>query len=211
MHVENVPLFGEIRWSTLELSQALLLTPQRVTELARQHILPPAVDGLYRPIESVASYIRYTRERETARSKAGEAVRKLELENELRQIKLQRLAGTLVEVERVRADWFEAGRRVRDGLLNLPARLSGVFAAESSQEKIFEAFTKEIHQVLTELASGQFPTPATVDKPVGESQRPEPPPNEIGAMGEAGDCDVEAHTDLDREAEHREDRFADGD
>ena len=143
MRIENVPLFGEVKWNSSELAQALLLTPQRVTQLSKEHVLPPAVDGLYRPVESVASYIRYLRERETGQSKNGEQVRKIQLENEMREIKLRRIAGELVPVDQVKKDWFQAGRTIRDALLNLPSRLSGVFAAEARQDKIFELFTKE--------------------------------------------------------------------
>ncbi|MDN5941583.1 MAG: hypothetical protein L0H94_06855 [Nitrospira sp.] len=187
------------------MSQALVLTPQRVTQLSKEHILPPAVDGLYRPVESVASYIRFLRERETGRSKAGEAVKKLELENQLRQIKLQKLAGQLVEVDRVRADWFHEARRVRDALLNLPSRLSGIFAAENQQEKIYEHFSREIYNVLEALSKPQVSQSATVDVPVEEFQRPEPSPNETGTMSEAGD-----HYMLPK-AELPEDRFPTGD
>ena len=152
MQPENFQLFGLMRWSAADLSQALLLTPQRVSQLSKEHVLPVPIDGLYTPIESVGSYIRYLKQREAGKSQAGETVRKLQLENEMRQIKLQRIAGELVPVERVQKDWFELSRRVRDGLLNLPSRLSGVFAAESNQAKIFEMFTAEVHTVLAELS-----------------------------------------------------------
>lgn len=85
------------------------------------------------------------KQRKESRSKDGEAVRKIQLDNELRSIKLQRMARQLVPVDRVKKEWFELSRRVRDELLNLPSRLSGPFAAESRQERIFESFTREIY------------------------------------------------------------------
>ena len=225
MHIENVPLFGEIKWNSSELAQALLLTPQRVNQLAKEHVLPPAVDGLFRPIEAVGSYIRFLRERETGKSKNGEEVRKLQLENEMRQIRLQRIAGELVPVSRVKADWFDAGRRVRDGLLNLPSRLSGPFAAESKQEKIFEVFTKEIYVVLDELASaptaGQEVSGAPVGEvstaPVGEVSEPGQSRDETAALDQvctsqpAASTFDEAFLDSDRGADDPDDRFSTGD
>lgn len=196
MPTDSFPLFGEMRWNSSELALALLLSPQRVSQLSKEHVLPPAVDGLYVPIESVASYIRYLRQREAGKSQAGEAVRKMQLENEMRQIKLQRIAGELVPVDRVQKDWFEVSRRVRDALLNLPSRLSGVFAAEANQEKIFESFTKEIHQVLTELSTRQPKVKSEpglpFEKPLEEPRSPE---DEV-SQGEA---------------EPPEDRFSTGD
>ena len=109
MPTDSFPLFGEMRWTSAELAAALLLSPQRVTQLAKEHVLPPAVDGLYRPIEADGRYVAYLRERETGRSKNGEQVRKLQLENEMRQIRLQKIAGELVPTARVQKDWFEAG------------------------------------------------------------------------------------------------------
>ena len=128
----------------------------------------------------------------------------------MREIKLRKVAGELVQVDRVRADWFQVGRTIRDALLNLPSRLSGVFAAENNQEKIFKSFSEEINLVLTTLANGEFHKPATVGVPIEESQRPEPSPNETRTFDES-EHDGQAHTDLDREAEHREDRFSTGD
>jgi hypothetical protein len=196
MNVENVPLFGEIRWNSSELAEALMLTPQRVSQLSKEHVLPPAVDGLYRPIESVSSYIAYLRQREAGRSQTGEAVRKMQLENEMREIKLRRIAGELVPVDRVQKDWLECGRRVRDALLNLPSRLSGVFAAESNQEEIFDSFTKEIYQVITELSSRQISEPMTARLPLEEPSEPaRSSEKEAGKHG----------------AEQPEDRFSTGD
>ena len=210
MHIENVPLFGEIKWNSSELAEALLLTPQRVSQLAKEHVLPSAVDGLFRPIEAVGSYIRFLRERETGKSRNGELVRKLQLENEMRQIRLQKISGDLVPVDRVKADWFYAGRRVRDALLNLPSRLSGPFAAESKQEKIFDVFTTEIHAVLNEL-SGQSTAGQEVSAAPGEE--PGQSPEETAARTEVSDS-AQADFDeafLDRGVEDQDDRFSTGD
>jgi hypothetical protein len=126
------------------------------------------------PKIAVAAYVRHLKKKDEGSSKAGEEVKKIQLENEMRHIRLQKIAGELVPIDRVQADWFESTRRVRDGLLNLPSRLSGVFAAESSQEKIFEAFTKEVHAVLTELTIGQIGQSAPERLPLEELLTPAP-------------------------------------
>lgn len=194
-------LFGQERWTATELAEALCLSTQRINQLVKEGVLPLPVDGRYLPRETVARYVQHIRQRDETRSQAGEAVRKIQLENEMRHIRLRKIAGELVPVDRVQKDWFEAGRRVREGLLNLPNRLSGVFAAESNQEKIFDSFTKEIHQVLTELSTRPAPAPVAGRLPLGETQETEQSTDQKETMDEAGE----------HEAEHPDDRFSTGD
>ena len=210
-------LFGQERWTATELAAALLLSVQRINQLVKEGVLPAPIDGRYGPTESVAAYVGHLRQREAGKSQAGEAVRKLQLENEMRQIKLQRIAGELVPVAQVQKDWFEVSRRVRDGLLNLPSRLSGVFAAESNQEKIFDSFTKEIHVVLTELSSGQIREHLSTRLPLDESLEPERLPDDIRTLGEVhghveSNCPTFEEAFLDQGSdEDSDDRFPDGD
>ena len=178
-------LFGQERWTATELAEALCLTSQRVNQLVKEGVLPVPVDGRYLPREAVARYVQHIRQREESKTHAGEAVRKMQLENEMREIRLVKIAGGLVPVDRVAKDWFEAARRVRDGLLNLPSRLSGVFAAQSSQEKIFDSFTKEIHQVLTELSARPVPAPAPGRVPVKATPEPEQSTDHTEIMDDA--------------------------
>lgn len=71
---------------------------------------------------------------------------------EREELKNKELAGELVRREVVEKELFRIGREVRDGLENLPARLSGILAAESNQDQIFAILTKELQQVLEVLA-----------------------------------------------------------
>lgn len=61
--------------------------------------------------------------------------------------------GELVLRSVVNRTMFEMARRFRDRTLNVPARLSGILAAERDQARIFELFTEEIRQALEDLAS----------------------------------------------------------
>ena len=193
-------LFGQERWTATELAEALCLSTQRVNQLVKEGILPIPVDGRYAPRESVSRYVRHIRQREASKTHAGEAVRKMQLENAMREIRLRKIAGELVPCDRVARDWFESARRVRDGLLNLPSRLSGVFAAESDQEKIFDSFSKEIHQVLTELSTKPVPAPVTGRLPLEEAPKLAQSPDEIKAMDEAGEPDVQDSEEIDDES-----------
>jgi NADPH:quinone reductase-like Zn-dependent oxidoreductase len=131
-------------------------------------------------------------------------VRRIELANELAILKLKRSAGQLVPLEQVKADWFRVSRQVRDSLLNLPSRLSGIFAAEPNQNKIFAMFTREIHNVLTELSSGQLSQPVTERRPLEDA-----PEANAQEMRETAREVVEPEPQ--QEAETKVDRFTTGD
>ena len=195
-------LFGTARWSNAELAEVFGISAQRLGVLCKQGVVPLPDDGLHDPKIAVRSYVQHLKKKDEGSSKAGEEVKKIQLENEMRHIRLQKIAGELVPVDRVQKDWFEATRRVRDGMLNLPSRLSGVFAAESNQEKIFESFTKELHEVLTELSRGQFGQPVQESLSLDES----PVPPEAQAEELATVISDETH-DLD----DAPDRFSTGD
>lgn len=211
MPTDSFPLFGEMRWTSAELAAALLLTTQRVTQLSKEHVLPPAADGLYTPVESVANYIRYLRQREAGKSQAGEVVKKIQLENQMRSIKLQKIAGELVPVSGVQADWFRVGRQIRDSLQNIPSRLCGPLAAETRQEKIFERLTEEIRIVLTELSGGTLPPPGQKSTEPEQSPGATDQPAEISTSQPADSIFDEAFMDRDHGADDPGDRFPTGD
>ena len=77
---------------------------------------------------------------------------------ELRELQLRQKKGELVTRESVQKATFASRRRARDQFQNLPARYSGLFAAESSQEKIFITMSKAIREILEELSNDQSTT-----------------------------------------------------
>ncbi|MEW6505508.1 MAG: hypothetical protein AB1457_16240 [Chloroflexota bacterium] len=74
------------------------------------------------------------------------AVRKLEYEERI---------GKLVDAKKVQETAFDIARRVRDGLLNIPDRVSAVLAAEKDEVRVRNLLADEIRAVLSELAGGQ--------------------------------------------------------
>ncbi len=165
-------LFGAPRWSNAELAEVFGISAQRLGVLCKQGVVPLPQDGLHDPKIAVASYVRHLKAKDEGSSKAGEEVRKFQLENEMRSIRLQKIAGELVPVDRVQRDWFQSTRRVRDAMMNLPSRLSGVFSAESDQDKIFELFTREVHAALEELVNGHSGTLVTESLPLDDVPMP---------------------------------------
>ena len=61
---------------------------------------------------------------------------------------------TLIKAEDVDKEWFRIGRIVRDSILNVPSRLSGLLVGETDERRIHDLLEKELGQAL-ETISGQ--------------------------------------------------------
>jgi hypothetical protein len=60
--------------------------------------------------------------------------------------------GRLVPLEDVKKVAFARGRIIRDGMMNIPDRVSSLLANENDASKIHEILSKEIREVLEELS-----------------------------------------------------------
>jgi hypothetical protein len=84
---------------------------------------------------------------------------KTRIKSEVERAKLLELkakveAGKYVDADEVKVAAFNRARVVRDGLLNIPDRVSAVLAAESDPQKVHTLLAAEIRQVLEELTGG---------------------------------------------------------
>jgi hypothetical protein len=59
--------------------------------------------------------------------------------------------GELVERSEVEEAAFTSARRVRDALMNIPARVASLYAAETDPQKIYQNLEDEIRTVLIDL------------------------------------------------------------
>jgi phage terminase Nu1 subunit (DNA packaging protein) len=59
--------------------------------------------------------------------------------------------GELVERSEVEEAAFTSARRVRDALMNIPARVASLYAAETDRQKIYQNLEDEIRTVLIDL------------------------------------------------------------
>jgi len=67
------------------------------------------------------------------------------------QIQVREKEGSLVEIAQVQKDAFDAGRNVRDALLNIPDRISSILAGEKKEAKIRKMLTSEIKNALVDI------------------------------------------------------------
>lgn len=61
---------------------------------------------------------------------------------------------TLIKAEDVDKEWFRLCRVVRDSILNVPSRLSGLLVGQSDERIIHDLLEKELCQALEALANG---------------------------------------------------------
>ncbi|GHT95553.1 hypothetical protein FACS1894122_13150 [Alphaproteobacteria bacterium] len=86
-------------------------------------------------------------------SKKWGAYYKNEIERgKLLEAKVKSEIGELVSAEAVKNAMFAKGRIIRDGMMNIPDRVSSLLATINDASKIHEILSNEIREVLTELS-----------------------------------------------------------
>ncbi|GHU17274.1 hypothetical protein FACS189472_03920 [Alphaproteobacteria bacterium] len=70
----------------------------------------------------------------------------------LLEAKVKSEIGELVSAEAVKNAMFAKGRIIRDGIMNIPDRVSSLLATINDASKIHEILSNEIREVLTELS-----------------------------------------------------------
>jgi phage terminase Nu1 subunit (DNA packaging protein) len=137
-----------MRCTARELASVLVLSERRISELTR-------IGTLRKPYElatSVKAYLRFLRSNRGTLT--HERSRLVKAQADVAELNFRERRGELVERQAVADAEFRMGRQVRDQVLNIPSRVSGVCAAESDQSKIHVLLTRELNQALEALAHG---------------------------------------------------------
>lgn len=92
------------------------------------------------------------------KSRAAQA----EADARIAQMKALEMEGQLVRIEQVRAQLAAKLAPVREGLLQLPARLASLLAAEADPARVQTLLEAEIHQVLAPLGAASAEPAAEV-------------------------------------------------
>ena len=74
-------------------------------------------------------------------------------EARMARLKREEMEGQLIRLEAVRSVAASTLAATREALLQIPARLSTVLAAESSPARVHELLQQELHQALNQLAT----------------------------------------------------------
>lgn len=136
--------------SRVDLADLLNLSEQRVGTLTKTGVLTRGPKG-YDLWAAVRDHIRFVKTK--PKSLTNERARLVKSQADLHELKLRQRNDELVLRSAVEKKLFELQRRNRDATLNIPARLSGIVAAESDQEVVFQLLTKELTQAMQDLSS----------------------------------------------------------
>lgn len=132
----------------------------------------PIIEGKVDPDVATTLYRKYTRARTNERRRttqdgataAGQPLmpvgdgdywanraRREKAEADTAELKLAELRGELVRVADVKAAQARRIAALREGLLQIPARLAAVLAAESDQARCHDVLQAELHAVLAQV------------------------------------------------------------
>jgi phage terminase Nu1 subunit (DNA packaging protein) len=141
------------------LADLLGVSGRTVRDLADKGVLVKLAHGKYEVLPSIHAYIKYKINLAIESFSKGdidyaEARRRKELaQAQLAELDLAEKEGELIQVSTVENEAFTAGKKVKDGLSNIPDRISPLLAAESDKNKIYRMLTSEINQVLEFLVT----------------------------------------------------------
>lgn len=125
------------------------------------------IDGKIDPVAADAQWARNSRVRAGSKPTADarpvdqedaeggywqSRARREAAEAEMAELKLAEQRGALVRTADVRAVFSQRLAGLRNSLLQIPARLSPVMAAESDQARCFEAMQAELHAALAQAS-----------------------------------------------------------
>lgn len=145
--------------SNKTLSDILGVSGRTVRDLADKGVLVKLAHGKYEVLPSIHAYIKYKINLAIESFSKGdidyaEARRRKELaQAQLAELDLAEKEGELIQVSTVENEAFTAGKKVKDGLSNIPDRIAPLLAAESDKNKIYRMLTSEINQVLEFLVT----------------------------------------------------------
>jgi hypothetical protein len=131
-----------------ELALAVELSERRVSALTTSGIFSKPYDL----IKCARAYINFLKK--PTGSLTGERARLTKAQADWHELKLRQKTGELVEIASVSKQIFTMVRQTRDQFQNIPARWSGLLAAEHDQAKVFTILTTAIHEILVELSNG---------------------------------------------------------
>lgn len=147
-----------ITCTTKELSDVYGCSVQYIGELVKAGVLPqPVKQNCHDVLKACRAIVEKIRE-DSSEQKTGidaENLRLVKARARKAELEVLEITKILIPAKDVSAAAFGKARLVRDGVLNIPARVSPILAAERDAKKVNEILDKEIRQVL-EVLSGDL-------------------------------------------------------
>jgi len=109
-----------------------------------------------RALEAKAIKTKSSMDKSVENMTLGEAERKEKVfKAQISELKYLEQSGKLVDVEKVKTQAFDTGRKVRNNILNIPNRIAHELAAETDPHKVENILNAELTKALEELSTGE--------------------------------------------------------
>ena len=139
------------------ISKLLDLTPQRVTQLVNEGIIPRKERGRYELVPVVRAYIKYLRERGLRSDVSGDdynahRTRLTKAKADMAEMEKAQIEEQLIPSSDVEKVWIEVSQNMRQKMLSLPQRAAPeCFAAENLVE-VKNILKEQVYDALQEIA-----------------------------------------------------------
>jgi len=135
-----------------DLCNMLNVNNRRVTQLVKQNIIIRVTHGNYDLHQSIRNYVDYLKSRiNNSPDLADERELLTRRKRELLEFDLAVKRGEYITIDDVQKSAFNDGRKVRDSLLNIPARISSKLSTLDDTKDIQDILTDEIELSLERL------------------------------------------------------------
>ena len=135
------------------------VSEQSIRDWINDQIIERPVNGLLDTLQVIKKVYRHQRkilEGTNNQNLTSERVKLTQIQREIADMDLRRKKGELLSADEVRKAAFDAGRRVRDAIENVPSRVSALIAAETDTTEVKHILTKELRRALEDCASSPF-------------------------------------------------------
>ena len=145
-----------------EVAEHLDCSPEWVSRLKSQNILPSAPGKSMSLDQCRVAYINYlrTKARMTSNTDDGtiteHKTRLTSAQADKAEMEVQVLSSSLIKAEDVRTSWTEFVSNVRAKLLNLPAKMAHQVIGLDHYAEAEELLTNEIYEALNELSKSEY-------------------------------------------------------
>ncbi len=141
------------------LAQILTISVRRVQQLVGEGVIIKSGRGRYDLVGSVQGYVQYLSDlipnkqadgatREARINAEQQRAELLKERTKLARLHRKEKEGLLVDKEQERREAFKLARALRNGILNIPARVAAKYAGEKDTEKVFLSLQKELSKAL---------------------------------------------------------------
>ena len=155
-HLQQIfEIFTIFHVPTKILAKILGITERRVRQLVDEGVLERAGRGAYSFFDSLTKYLDYKEQLldQKAEQIGGDDRKRAErYKADLLELRIKEETGELVRKAEVKQEAFTTARKVREALLNIPSRVSTLFAAEKDHVKIHDSLENEIEVALRDLS-----------------------------------------------------------